>query len=149
MTDRVARQRYLKRIYHDLLTCPSCFLASHLPVPDISTISGPEADTLQTSTSTSTSTNKRTWQTELLALCRVTLLVQAVWSNKNEGVIGVITELNVDDQRVLKGVIESVRPPCTSYYSVGEAGWESYVLLIRRDIGRRRSRAWSRSKERG
>jgi hypothetical protein len=34
--------------------------------------------------------------------------VQAVWSKKNAGVIGVITELGVDDQRVLKEIIESV-----------------------------------------
>jgi hypothetical protein len=72
-------------------------LASYLPPPDISTIVN--------STPTSKSTS---WQTELLGLCKVVLLVQAVWSKKNAGVIGVITELGVNDQRVLKEIIESV-----------------------------------------
>ena len=96
LSDPGARQRYLKRIYHDLLTCPSCSLAAYLPTPDIPSIIDPSPS------------SRSSWQAELLSLCKVVLLVQAVWSKKNAGVIGVITELEVDDQSVLKEIIESV-----------------------------------------
>ncbi|KAG7562599.1 hypothetical protein FFLO_01972 [Filobasidium floriforme] len=100
LAEPAARQRYLKRIYHDLLTCPSCSLAAYLPPPNVSIIAS-------SSSAGSTSSTQSSWQTELLSLCKVVLLVQAVWSKKNAGVIGVITELGVDDQRVLKEIIES------------------------------------------
>lgn len=101
LAEPAAQQRYLKRIYHDLLTCPSCSLAAYLPPPNVSIIAS-------SSSAGSSSTIRTSWQTELLGLCKVVLLVQAVWSKKNAGVIGVITELGVDDQRVLKEIIESV-----------------------------------------
>lgn len=89
----------LKRIYHSLLTCPSCSLAAYLAIPDLELIASGGV-------SNSVMEQDEAWRIELLKLCRVVLLVQAVWSTQNEGVIGVITNLGVQDQKALKEVIE-------------------------------------------
>ena len=96
----------LKRIYHQLITCPSCSLATHLPVPDLEIIS--RAANANPSSSTSTSSKAGEYKPELVNLLRIVLLVQTVWSTQNAGVIGVITELGVDEQKVLKEMIEAV-----------------------------------------
>jgi hypothetical protein len=94
-SSEAARLQLLKRLYYNLLTCPSSALACYLPTPNLASIA-------------ETSVRADDWRIELLHLCRVVLLVQAVWSKNNEGVISVITNLEVGDQKVLKQLIEEV-----------------------------------------
>lgn len=121
----------LKRIYYQLITCPSCSLATHLPVPDLEIIS--RAANANPSSSTSTSSKAGEYKSELVNLLRIVLLVQTVWSTQNAGVIGVITELGVDEQKVLKEMIEAV-----SFGKVLESVaqvCELLSMLVLRDIG--------------